>query len=154
VPRTELENLAREILKDLHLRLGKDNDYVAEMSDKYGKMKSPSQQRELMKIYEAKLKSGIAAKVVAENAKRMFPDRFKAAPAVAAKPTTKPILIGGRSHDVHQVAKRPANLVRTDVAVGGRTFTSKELEMLQVSKGIGVAPSKTPNRYVFVQWQR
>jgi hypothetical protein len=152
--RPQLEDLAREALKDLHLRLGRDNAYRTEMSQKYESMKSPAQQREMLKIYEAKLKSGdFAKRVVEENAKRMFPDRFKAAPAATAAPASKQALIGGKNHTVFQLSKRPANLIRTDTQVGNRLYTVKDLELLQLSKGIGLAPSKT-GKPVFVQWTR
>ena len=157
--RPELEKVAAEIHKDAHAALGKDGSYVKNMSTKYDSMKTQRQQRELLKVYEEKLKSGFGQKIVESTIKRLYPDRFKAAVVKPVAPkTTAPastrVTIGGKSQTVYQFAKRPTNLVRTDTTMNGRVYTTADLEMLQLSKGIGLVPSKSTGKFAFVQWQR
>jgi hypothetical protein len=156
--RPELEKVAAQIYSDAHAALGTDTAYVKNMSAKYASMKTPQQQRELLKVYEEKLKSGFGQKIVESTVKRMYPSKFQVAPRPAAKPSAPPsrqVTIGGRSQTVFQLSKRPTdNLVRTDTDIAGRLYTVRDLELLQSSKGIGLVKNKSGNGYSFVQWQR
>ena len=157
--RSELEKVAAQIYTDAHAELGKDADYVKNMSTKYPSMKTPFQQRALLKVYEEKLKSGFGQKVVENTVKRLYPDRFKTgaskpAATKAATPASAKVTIGGKEQTVFQLAKRPTNLVRSDVEVAGRLYTSKDLELLQAAKGIGLVLNKSGEGHSFVQWKR
>ena len=152
--RPELEKVAAQIYTDAHAELGKDADYVKNMSTKYTSMTTPQQQRELLKVYEEKLKSGFGQKVVESTVRRMYADKFKVAAPKPTAPASTQVTIGGKSQTVFQLAKRPSNLVRSDTEVAGRVYTSKDLQLLQASKGIGLVPNKSGKGHSFVQWKR
>jgi len=155
--RPELEKVASEIHKDAHAALGKDGSYVKNMSTKYDSMKTQRQQRELLKVYEEKLKSGFGKAIVESTVKRLYPSKF-----IAAKPAVKPVApkapvstkvtIGGASQTVFQLEKRPTNLVRSDTMIGNRLYTTADLELLQLGKGMGVVKTKTG--HAFVCWRK
>jgi ABC-type transporter MlaC component len=152
--RPELEKIAAQIYTDAHAELGKDADYVKSMSTKYASMKTPQQQRQLLKVYEEKLKSGFGKRIVDSTVRRMYADKFKAAAPKPTAPASTQVIIGGKSQTVFQLAKRPINLVRSDVGLAGRTYTTKDLELLQSAKGIGLVPNKSGSGHSFVCWRK
>ncbi len=155
--RPELEKVAAQIYADAHMEFGKDADYVKSMNTKYTSIKTPQQQREFLRMFEEKLKSGFGQKIVENTVKRLYPDRFKTVapkPAAPKAPASTKQTIGGVERTVFQLEKKPTNLVRSDTAVGSRVFTSKELELLLMAKGIGLVPNKSGKGHSFVQWKR
>ncbi len=155
VSRPELESLASAIKQKAKLELGRNQAYVAEVSKGYGEMKTTAQKDKLIQKFEAVLKKDdFGKKLVERICREKFPEKFAVKPAVPKAPASTKVTIGGRPQTVFQLAKRPTNLVRSDVGVAGHVYTAKALEMLQIAKGIGVVPSKSTGKYVFVQWKR
>jgi hypothetical protein len=154
VPRPDLIKAAEAIKSGLDQYLGKDGDWVKIAEAKWNALKTPANKREIMRLYTEKVKSGLGAKVVDATLRRLFPDKFKAPTPRPAAPASTQVTIGGKSQTVFQFAKRPTNLVRSDTEVAGRIYTSKDLQLLQLSKGIGLVPNKSGKGHSFVQWKR
>lgn len=155
VSRPELESLAAQIRIEAKLALGRDTTYVAEVTKLYKGMRTPAQKEKLMSRFEAALKKDdFGKKLVERVCKEKYPEKFKAPAPKPAAPATTQITIGGKSQTVFQLGKRPTNLVRTDTEIAGRVYTSKELQLLQLSKGIGLVPNKSGKGHAFVQWKR
>ena len=153
--RRALEDLANGIKTCLHEDLKADKAYQSTMDKLWKRTKSSEDKAALLSKHEAKLKS-ITKTLVSRVAAKCYPNLM-----TQAKPTRKPatpastkVTIGGKSQTVFQLEKRPANLVRSDVEVAGRTYTSKDLELLQAAKGIGLVPNKSGKGHSFVQWKR
>jgi hypothetical protein len=153
--RPELESLASQIKVEAKSALGKNAAYVAEFSQLYKEMKTPAQKDKLMQKFEQALKKeDFGKKLVERVCKERFPEKFKSPAPKSTAPTSTQVTIGGKSQTVFQLAKRPTNLVRSDVEVAGRLYTSKDLELLQTAKGIGLVTNKSGKGHSFVQWKR
>jgi len=146
------EAFALALQTTLNAELSKDADYQQVLKG----VRSATTKTALLRKHEAVLKAR-AQDIVKQVAMQRHPALMKPAAAkVAAKPVAPPsrqVTIGGKSQTVFQLAKRPDVLLRQDTECGGRIYTTSDLELLQMAKGIGLVKGKG-GKPVFVSWRR
>jgi hypothetical protein len=154
--RSELEKVAAAIYNDAHAALGKDTEHVRTFSRDFSAMKTPQQQRELMRKYETKLKSGFGQKSVEDTVKRLYPDKFKPVapkPVAPAKPVTTKTTINGKPVDAYVFKARPAKLLHQDIVWKGQELTRRDLEMLQSTRQQGFIFAQDGKTPVLCTWK-
>lgn len=157
-PRETLVDLGNGIKETLYARLKADKDYQNSMAAFF---KNPTKNREAMlKLHESTV-DRISDEVVRTAIQKRYPGYAKggsaagkAAVATAAKANaTKAANQSVSTGKPIYVAARPENLIRSDVRIGGRTYTSEDLRTLQVS-GKGFVKSSDGKSVKFITWRR
>jgi hypothetical protein len=145
-------DVADSIKRQLRIDLKADTEYVKMMGEKWESMKGAATQKEIMRLYSEKLKGPFGKNLVNKVVRTSHPELYKAAPVAPKAPPSKLESVGGKQVKVYQCTVKPS-LVHEDVTIPGhRTFTSSDLELLQIS-GVGI--HKNPKGdYVFVRWNR
>jgi hypothetical protein len=128
-----------------------DPEFSKEMTKAYNECKTQAQKKAAMQKYEVRITKDVK-NIMLEEAKKMFPALMKPAPAVKPPVPSIDTKIGGEVHKVFQIAHRPSEqLIRDDIKVGNRVYTSSDLSLLQLSKQIGVVRTKS-GVLSFVHW--
>jgi hypothetical protein len=156
VPRTgdnSLTALAVSIQTELNKRLAGDKVYMGKMSNMWNSLKNKNDGKAMLGEFEKHLRAGIAKQVVQDCAKKMFPERFKAAPVAAPKPTTVKTTINNRPAEAFVMEKRPSNLLRNDIVWRGQELTSRDLSTLQATRQQGFVFAKDGKTPILCTWK-
>ena len=157
-PRETLVDLGNGIKDRLYNTLKADKVYQAQMNAMW-KQKSPDRAK-IVQYHNAKLEA-IAPEVVRSVVQNRYPGYAKggtAAGRVAAAEVKKVATTKAATQSVDTgkpiyVAARPTNLVREDVTVNGKTYTSSDLITMQIT-GKGFVKTTDGKSYKFVTWRK
>jgi hypothetical protein len=149
--------IGNQIKEALYAELKADKTYQSQMSVMW-KQKSIDKAK-MVGIHEAKLQD-IGDRIVRSTITKMYPNWAKGgsaagrvASAVASKAnTTKAAAQSISTMKPIYVAARPESLVRDSVKVGGKTYDTNQLQILQI-QGKGFVKSST-GQLRFVTWRK
>ena len=151
-------DLGNGIKERLYAALKADKAYQTQMSAMW-KSKTPDRAK-MVQYHEAKVQS-IAQDIVTKTVQNRYPGYAKggsaagkAAAAVVKKAdATKAATQSVSSGKPIYVASRPENLVREPIMVGGREYSSSDLQTLQIT-GRGFVKTTDGKGYKFITWRK
>lgn len=159
-PRETLVDLGNGIKENLYARLHADKTYQNTMTAMWKAKPTAENRAKMVQFHQSKLEE-ISDEVVRSTVQKRYPGYAKggmaagkAAAAVekkaaAAKAGAASVSTGKPIY----VASRPENLIRTDIKVGGRSYTSNDLQVLQIS-GKGFVKSGDGKSVRFITWRK
>lgn len=152
-------DLGHAIKTELHTRLGADKAYQKTMQLLH-KSKDTNKSQKMVDEHQ-KAVDRIAKDVVDSVTQKRYPNMFKGGSAVgriataAAKKAadSKASATSVATMKPVYVASRPKDLIRDRVVVGGKEYTSGDLEMLQIARGQGFVKN-TNGTFKLVGWRK
>jgi hypothetical protein len=157
-PRETLVDLGNGIKDSLYAALKADKAYQIQMNAMW-KQKTPDRAK-MFQYHQAKVDS-IATDIVTKKIQSRYPGYAKggsAAGKAAAAVTKKDATVKAATQSVATgkpiyVASRPENLVREPISVGGREYSTSDLQTLQIT-GRGFVKSTDGKSFKFITWRK
>ena len=159
-PRETLVDLGNGIKEKLYATLKADKTYQSTMAA-YWKGGDNSANNTKIQAFHKQTLDRIANDIVTKVVQNRYPGYAKggsaagrvAAAAVKSAADTKAGAASVASGKAIYVATRPAGLIRTDIRVGGRDYTTSDLQTLQIM-GKGFVKSTDGKSVRFITWRK